>query len=355
MSKLRDRIANLSPEKRALRERMVVDGKRTSKDSQQPVQTIVAVPRGAPHPLSFSQERIWFLNQIAAEDVPYNTLFPLRMNGVLKRRALERALQELIARHEVLRTHFETANGAPVQVIDEPEPLPLTVTVVAGDDAQARELAVHRVLHDEVRVPFDLSRGSLLRCHLLQLGPERHVLALVMHHIIIDEWSADVLFRELALLYKAFAHDQQSPLPDLPIQYADYAVWQRQTMQGRFLQQQLAYWREQLQGMEPFRLPTDRPRPSVQTASGARLSRKLSITLRKRTEALARAEGVTWFMLLLAAFIVLLHRWSGQEEIVIGSPTASRHRPEIAGLIGFFVNSLVLRSDVSGDPTFKEL
>jgi amino acid adenylation domain-containing protein len=355
MSALNDRIAMLSPEKRALFERMLAGDKGAAAKPLPAEDRIVPVPRDGDLPVSFAQERMWFLSQFDGADAPYNILLPLRLTGRLSRDALARALTEIVARHEVLRTQFALMNGTLVQVIREPGALKIQADDLAGLSAQARDAEVKRMARAEVHAPFDLSEGPLLRCRLLALGEREHVLLLTLHHIVIDEWSTGIMFRELAALYRAFSAGEPSPLSPLGIQYADYAAWQRRWLASEDMPTHLRFWQRQLASMQPLRLPTDRPRPAVQTFSGTSRGRVLSRPLSEGIRALAQHERVTPFMLLLAGFAILLHRYCGQDDIVVGSPVANRNRPELADLIGFFVNSLVLRTDVGGDPTFAEL
>ncbi len=324
-------------------------------------------------PLSFSQQRLWFLDQLEPNSVAYQMPFPVRLAGALDVAALRRSLGEIVRRHEALRTTFVSVDGRPVQVIAPArgdvgvrggdgravrEP-PLPVVDLGGLLEDEREAAARHLGVDEVRRPFDLARGPLLRATLLRLGQADHVLLLNMHHIVSDGWSIGVLVRELAVLYEAFTTGPQdgtrSPLPALPIQYADYAAWQRDWLQGEALATQLGYWKRQLDGLAPLELPTDRPRPAMQTFRGGALSFELAPELSAALNALSRRAGCTLFMTLLAAFQALLARYSGQDDIVVGTFIANRHRPEVEGLIGFFVNNLVLRTDLSGDPTFREL
>ena len=214
---------------------------------------------------------------------------------------------------------------------------------------------MHRFTAEAARRPFDLSRGPLVRTTLLRLRQEEHILLLNMHHIVSDGWSMAVLFRELADLYEAYTNGKPSPLAELPIQYVDYAVWQRNWLRGEVLETQLSYWKKQLENISTLNLPTDRPRPAVQTFHGARQSLVLSTDLTQALKATSRKEGASLFMTLLAAFQILLHRLTGQEDIAVGSPIAGRNRSEVEGLIGFFINTLVLRTDLSGNPTFTEL
>jgi surfactin family lipopeptide synthetase A len=308
-------------------------------------------------PLSFAQERLWLLNQIGLVGSAYNAPFALRLSGNLLERALERSFTELLRRHEALRTRFVTQEGVPYQVIDPPEPLPIHRIDLSGvADATLRERDLLECMQKEQTRRFDLSEGPLLRCSLIALGPEEHVLFVTTHHIVVDGWSLGVIVHELSALYAAYAQDRPSPLPELKIQYADYAIWQRQWLQGDVLQEQLQYWREQLSGAPPeLALPTDRPRPEMESFQGATLSFQLPATLSNALRDLARAEGATLFMVALAAFQLLLARWSGQRDIVVGSPIAGRRNQETEGLIGFFVNTLALRTDLSGNPSFRSL
>ena len=320
---------------------------------------LVRASRKQALPLSFAQQRLWFIDRLDLQSSTYNLPAALRLTGPLNVECLERSLQEIVRRHEALRTTFEDdphrLGGAPTQVIgssvgslevvDLSEMLP---------DARAQELT--RVRTESAWLPFDLERGPLFRTSLLKLGEEEHVLLLTMHHIVSDGWSMGVLMRELETLYNAFHNDQPSPLPELPIQYADYAVWQREWLQGETLQRQIAYWKEHLGGAPALlELPADRPRPPVQSFRGAVQRAGLTAALTQGLKGLGQREGATLFMTLMAAFQVLLSRYSGQDDLVVGTPIANRTHSEIEGMIGFFVNTLALRTDLSGDPTFLEL
>ncbi len=352
MSDLSHRIANLSPELRARLENHLL-GLATAPAAGQ------AIPRRAssqPAPLSFAQQRLWFLEQLEPTSPLYNISAAVRLRGVLTVEALARSLEAIVARHEALRTTFTTQDGTPIQVIAETRPVHLPVIDLAAHADGEREVELQRILDAEARRPFDLSRDLMLRATLVRLGGNEHVLLLTLHHIAADGWSLDVLYRELANLYGALAQGLPISLPTLPIQYADYAVWQRQWLQGDVLEAQLAYWRQQLGDVRAaLTLPTDRPRPAVQTFRGAHRTRILPRALRDALEVLSRREGVTLFMTLLAAFQTLLHRYTAQADIVVGAPIAGRTRVETEGLIGFFVNTLALRTDVSGNPTFREM
>ncbi|MBZ4423347.1 non-ribosomal peptide synthetase, partial [Myxococcus sp. RHSTA-1-4] len=319
-------------------------------DSHAPA--IVPVPRSGPLPLSFAQQRLWFIDQLQPGSASYNMPTFMRMEGALDVDALQRAFDELVRRHEALRTTFTQQEGQPLQLIAPTGTLPLEQVDLGGLEPRAARAELERRLRDEMLRPFDLTTGPLVRAQLLKLGPSDHVLALDMHHIVSDGWSMGVLVREVAALYEAFTQGRPSPLPPLPIQYADYAVWQRQWLQGAVLDEQLGWWRQQLSGLSPLELPTDKPRPPVQTFRGARVPVALSPATSERLEALCQREGLTPFMALLAAFQVLLSRYSGQRDISVGSPIAGRQRGETEGLIGFFVNTLVMRARVEARSSF---
>jgi len=306
----------------------------------------------AEHPLSFAQQRLWFINKLEPNSPAYNIAIAIRIKGQLNEVALAQSLKEIIRRHKVLRTSFKALNGEPVQVILEREaedrgryfPLPNS------------ESEIQSFLVQEGQQPFDLAEVRLFRTKLLRLDAEESILIITMHHIIFDGWSAGVLIREVAALYKAFLTGEPSPLPELTIQYVDYAYWQREWLKGEILESQLAYWKQQLGGNLPvLNLPTDYPRPTVSTFRGARQTLVLPEVLRGGIKELSQQEGVTLFMILLAAFKTLLFRYTHQDDILVGSPIANRNLAEIQGMIGFFVNTLVLRSNLSGNPCFKEL
>ncbi|WP_420130689.1 amino acid adenylation domain-containing protein [Longimicrobium sp.] len=316
---------------------------------------VVPAGRTGALPLSFAQERLWFIDRLEPGSAVYNMPAALRLTGALDGAALERALGEIVRRHEVLRTVFGQVNGSPVQVIVPFGGFTLPVEDLSGLGELDREAAVRERAGEEARRAFDLAAGPLFRAALLRLDTDDHVLLLSMHHIVSDGWSMGVLDREMWTLYEAYRDGRASPLPELPVQYADYAVWQREQLAGEALDRQLAYWRERLAGApELLELPTDRPRPAVQTYRGASVPLELSLELLERLQALGRGEGATLYMTLLGAFQVLLSKYSGGDDIVVGSPIAGRTRGEVEGLIGFFINTLVLRTDLSGDPSFRE-
>ncbi len=314
------------------------------------VPPITRASRLGPMPLSFSQERLWFLDKLDPGSVAYNIPARLRMTGRLDVGALARALCEIVHRHEVLRTTFATVDGKPAQVIHDATDLRLAVEDAGGDEG-VREAAAA-----EMARPFDLAHGPLLRARLLRLSEDAHVLLLTMHHIVSDAWTKGVFLRELAALYEAFHAGRPSPLPELPVQYADYAAWQRSWLSGEALERQLDYWKVQLAGAPAaLDLPTSRPRPAVLTTRGARRRFSLSPDVTSGIEALARGAGATLFMTMLAAFDVLLKRYTWQSDLVVGTPVAGRTLPEIEPLIGFFVNTLVIRVRLDTDGSFVDL
>jgi amino acid adenylation domain-containing protein len=317
---------------------------------------IPRLPRHDHIPLSRSQEALWFLDQFEPNNNHYNEPVAFRLLGSLNLEPLQEAIDFIVFRHEVLRTTFTAVDGVPAQLVSPVQPLKLRMIDLSQVPTDEREEKIQELLKEETRRLFNLSSDLMLRVVVLKLGPEEHILLLVMHHIVSDGWSMGILYRELSALYEAFSQGKPSPLPDLPIQYADFAVWQREWLQGEVLERQISYWKEQLAGIPAvLNLPTDHPRPTVQSYRGAWRSIRLSKELTEAVKTLSRKEGVTLFMTLLAAFQTLLYRYTGQEDIVVGSPIANRNRAEIEGLIGFFVNTLVLRTKFDGDPTFKEL
>ena len=317
---------------------------------------VVPVERTGALPLSFAQERLWFIDQLEPGSAVYNIPVARHLGGALDQAALERSLGEIVRRHESLRTVFKEVDGSPVQVVAPFGGFTLPVEDLSGLSEADREAAVRQRTGEEARRAFDLAAGPLFRATLLRLHAEEHVLLLSMHHIVSDGWSMDVLFRELSALYAAYREGGESPLPELAVQYADYAVWQREQLEGEVLDRQLSYWTERLAGApELLELPTDRPRPPARTYQGAAVPVSFSPELLERLQTLGRSEGATLYMVLLGAFQVLLSKYGGGEDIVVGSPIAGRTRGEVEELIGFFINTLVLRTDLSGDPSFREM
>jgi amino acid adenylation domain-containing protein/FkbM family methyltransferase len=307
-------------------------------------------------PLSFAQQRLWFIDQLEPGSAFYNVPVAVRLKGRLNKDALDQTLTEIVRRHEVLRTRFGTVDGRAVQVIEEAALVKLEVVDLSELEVEEQEARVRDWAAQEAATPFDLSRGPLLRVKLLRLDEREHVALLTMHHIVSDGWSVAVLIKEVGALYSAYSAGQESPLPEPSIQYGDFALWQRAYLQGEVLEKQLAYWRRQLSGAPTLlRLPSDRPRPAVRTFRGGVELLELDQELSEKLRALSQRESVTLFMLLLAVFKLLLLKYSGQQDIVIGADVANRNRAETENLIGFFVNMLVLRTDLSGNPTFTEL
>ncbi|MCI0387273.1 MAG: condensation domain-containing protein, partial [Acidobacteria bacterium] len=307
-------------------------------------------------PASFAQQRLWFLDQFQPGSPFYNIPLAVRIKGALRIAALEQCIEAIVRRHESLRTTFATMEGEPVQVINPEMSIALDKVDLRELPEPERETETYRLAIAEAQRPFNLAQGPLLRTTLLKLGEDDYVLLLTMHHIVSDAWSLGVFIREMAALYDAFSRGEPSPLPDLPLQYADFAEWQREWLQGEVLETQLTYWKQQLgNNQTALRLPTDYSRPAVQTARGAKRSRLFSKHLCESLKELSQQEKVTLFMTLLAAFQTLLHRYTSQDDISVGTPIANRNWADIEGLIGCFINTLVMRTDLSGDPSFREL
>jgi len=314
------------------------------------------VPRDEPLPLSFAQQRLWFLDQFEPNSAFYNIPSAVRLIGDLDEAALRRALNEIVRRHESLRTHFVAADGEPLQVIADQLDLPIPLTDLSHLPAPEREARARQLTQKDAQTPFNLATGPLIRAALLRLEASEHIVLFTMHHIVSDGWSIGVLVNEFAAIYSAFVQNQPVPLPELPIQYADFAHWQRQWLSGDVLQRQLDYWTAQLSDSATLlTLPTDRPRPAVETHNGAALSFKISAQTAAGLNTLNKQTHTTLFMALAAAFDILLARYSGQDDICIGVPIANRNRAEIEPLIGFFVNTLVLRTHIDSTASFADL
>ncbi|WP_255316237.1 condensation domain-containing protein, partial [Myxococcus fulvus] len=318
---------------------------------------LVVVPRTGPLPLSFAQQRLWFLDRLQPGSPFYNIPSAIQLHGGVNLDALERALRTLVQRHEALRTSFHVqADGEAVQHIHTDVTLSVPVVDLQHVPESQREAEALRQAQAEAQKPFDLAHAPLLRASVLQLSEQRHILLVTVHHIVSDGWSNGILTREVGALYGAFAQGLPSPLAPLELQYADYAAWQRGWLKDEALAQQVGWWRQQLSGApHALELPTDRPRPPVQTSNGSTLPIELGAQLSAELRALCLREGVTPFMALLSAFQVLLARYSGQDDIVVGSPIANRQQAEIEGIVGFFVNTLALRARLSVGMTFREL
>jgi hypothetical protein len=345
------RIGELSREKREIVERLL----REKRAADVRGAGIPRRPMSNTAPLSFAQQRLWFLDQLTPGQPYYNECITLQLSLALNVAAMRRSVNEVVRRHEALRTTFKAVDGQPVQVIAPALTLPVPVMDLRTLPEPKREAEALRLATQEAQQPFDLTQGPLLRITLLCLGEQDYVCILTMHHIICDSWSMGVLIGELLSLYRAYSEGQPSPLQELPIQYADFAIWQRKWLQGAVLESQLAYWERQLANLPVLQLPTDRPRPAVQSFQGARQAITISAPMYAALKALSQQEGVTLFMVLLAAFQTLLHYYTGQDDIVVGAPTANRNRAELEGLIGFFVNTLVMRTNFAENPSCQEV
>ncbi|NRS16242.1 amino acid adenylation domain-containing protein [Brevibacillus sp. HB1.4B] len=307
-------------------------------------------------PLSFAQQRLWFLDQLVPNSPAYNVVAAFHLSGELHTNIMEQCVNEIVERHEALRTTFQVANGEPYQLIAPALQIPFPIVDLTGHHEAQREDEFRRLAKEESMYVFDLTKGPLLRVTLFRLGEDLNILLLNVHHIIIDGWSVGVFFREMVLLYQAYLADKPSPLPELPIQYADFSSWQREWLQGEVLEKQLSYWRETL-GKESsaLELPVDRTRPPIQTFQGGSLKLQIPSSLSHAMKALSEQENATLYMVLITALKILLHRYSGQNDIRVGVPVANRNRVEMENLVGFFVNTLVLKTDVSGNQSFREL
>lgn len=334
-------ITNLSPERRELLEMLL-------KQSD-------GIPRRAPEarvPISSSQQRFWIVDQLRPYSNVFNTSAAIRLQGLLKPDALQQALSEILRRHESLRATFTITDGQPVQVFSEASPIKLPRTSLHDVKEKDREGTTRRLVQQEASRPFDLARGPLFRVRLFSLTKTEHVFLFTVHHIVADGWSVGLLVHELAALYEAFVSDQPSPLPELRIQFGDFAVWERGYLSDELIEHQMAYWKRQLAGQLPqLALPTDRERSSL-TSDGAATYR---FRIPASIQALCRKENATLYTLLLAAYAALLYRYTGQSDVLIGSPTANRPHPDTEDLVGCFINTLLMRIDLSGNPAFRDL
>jgi amino acid adenylation domain-containing protein len=323
--------------------------------SAAPLHPLHARPHAGTLPVSLPQRRLWFLSQLEGANVAYNMPFVTQLSGSLDIGALSRSIDEIVRRHESLRTTFRLETEGPVQVIHPPAPVELHLDDLSGLDPVARRTELDQRIDHEVHWAFDIEQGPLLRARLFRVSAAHHVLSLVIHHIIGDGWSMGVFLRELAALYEAFTASRPSPLPTPTLQYADFSRWQEERLAGSVGEQQLAYWRKKLAHLEPLQLPTDRPRPAVEAFRGDHHVFRVDRELTRALKGLSGEEGVTLYVTLLAVFNVLLARIAGQDDIAVASTTANRKHPALEGLIGFFVNTVVVRSDLSDNPTFRAL
>ncbi len=346
-------MRNLSPEKQAL----LAQRLREKHELNQSQKASLFKPRTSgvnTFPLSFAQQRLWFLDQLTPGNTAYNMFSAVRLRGELNVTALEYAFNQITQRHESLRTTFQLVNEQPCQVITPTLQVTIPLIDISSLSQPEQETEARRLAQQEAQRPFNLSRGPLVRCTLLRLDENQYILLFAMHHIISDGWSMGILFREIILLSQGYKTGEALSLPALPLQYADFSIWQRDWLQGKVLETQLNYWKKQLAASPLLELRTDRPRPLIQTNHGAEHIFTCSPALTQALQALSRREGVTLFTTLLTAFQILLSRYTGQTDIVVGSPHANRNRVEIEGLIGYFVNTLVLRTDLAGNPSIRE-
>ncbi|HEX8186014.1 MAG TPA: condensation domain-containing protein, partial [Blastocatellia bacterium] len=349
------RVGTLSEAKRLLLELRLKEKSRDRRQSPQAL-TINRADRSGSLPLSFAQQRLWLIHQLDPTSCAYNIQATVRMEGPLNASLLEQSLNRVISRHESLRTSFSLAKGQLLQVIAGPEPVNISAIDLSTMPEAEREGYARRIASEQARHAFDLAEAPLLRASLIKLAEQDHIFSLTMHHIISDGWSMGILLREMVSFYNAYSSRQSPPVANLPIQYVDYAQWQRQWMRGEALAAELDYWKKKLEGAATtLELPTSKPRPPFQSFKGRVESFTLSQAFADKLRAFCRTEGVTLFMLLLAAFKLLLYRYTMREEIVVGSPVANRNRPGVEQLIGLFINTIILRTDLSGDPTFRDL
>src|SRR6266496_1513149 len=346
------------------RRKRLSDGKCTvmneASESHEPLNTGSVPETGAQRsyafPMSFAQQRLWFLEQCEPGNTLYNIVWPMRLCGRLNVGALELSLNEIVRRHEVLRATFRTLDDQPLQVIAPSLTLSLFPQDLTGLAEDQQQVEIQRLAQQAAETPISLGEGPMLRAKLIRLREEEHALILSLHHIVSDRWSRGIFFRELGSLYNAFSQGKANPLPELPLQYTDFAVWQREWLSGENLEKQVSYWKQQLAGAPAsLELPADRARPALPSFQGRVYAFDISKELRQALNAFSRREGVTLFMTMLAGFQTLLARYSGQEDIVVGTPIANRNRAEIEGLIGFFANTFALRTSISGNSTSREL
>ncbi len=353
MNNVSTRLASLTPEERAA---LVMQLKRKTQRAEKAVDNIPRLENTTDAPLSFAQQRLWFLHQLEPLNTAYHLPLYYDLDGPLDIAAFERSLNEIVRRHEVLRTVFRESNGTVVQIVLPSLHVELPLIDLSELSGAEAEREIERLIDAESAGPFSLEVGPLLRAKLLKVSEEEHGFLLVIHHIVTDGWSMELFMGELVALYEAFSVAEPSPLEELALQYRDFAAWQRESITGERLEEQLAYWKDKLSGELPvLDLPTDHPRPLRMTYAGADQTFDVTQSLTEKLNELSNREGATLFMALLAAFVTLLHRYTGQADILLGTAIAGRNRREIENLIGFFVNTLVLRTDLSGNPTFREL
>ncbi|MDJ0728708.1 MAG: amino acid adenylation domain-containing protein [Crocosphaera sp.] len=357
MSDLLKRLENLSPEKRELvLQKLKQQQSKLGNNQEKQKLSLIPISRKEKIPLSFAQTRLWFLAEFDQENSPYHVPIFWQIKGQLNINVLKQAIAEIINRHEVLRTTFSVVDESPVQVINSPSLLTIPVIGLEGETEEIKLQKAQQLAIEELETPFDLSNYPLFRVKILKINPNFHILLLVIHHIIFDGWSVNIFRQELSTLYQSFLNNQPSSLEKLSLQYADFSYWQKQWLQGERLETQLNYWQQQLKNAPPIlEFPTDKPRPPVQTYEGSSQFIRLNETLTQQLKQLSQTSGTTLFMTLLTAFKVLLYRYSGQEDIIVGTAIANRNRQELESLMGFFVNTLALRTQISENVTFLEL
>jgi hypothetical protein len=334
----------------------IIELLRQAKTAVQSSSTIKPRLREGDRPVSFSQQRLWFLDRMQPGSPLYNIPVGLRLTGRLNAIGLEQCFDEIVRRHLILRTTFANRNGKPTQIVRSRLTLTLPLVDLRSIPESRRTVKAQQLASDEAIRPFDLEHGPLLRVTFIRLDSEEYLGLLTMHHIVSDGWSAAILVRELGALYRCFCDGRESDLAELSVQYLDFAAWQRERIQGEILERQMSYWKERLAGAPPaLDLPTDHPRPALRSHNGARQSLSVRKDIAEAVKRLSQQEGATLFMAFLGIFNALLYRYTGQEDIVVGVPIAGRNRVEIENLIGFFVNTLVLRVRLSDNPTFREL
>jgi Condensation domain len=358
MKGLSERISALSPAQRALLEARLKEKGLEAAEAAVASRT-ESIPKRKQHdlcPLSFDQERLWLMDQMEPGNPAYNIYTASRLVGPLDLEIMRRAVNEIVRRHEILRTRFAVKDGSPVMVIAPALNLELTVDDLRALPSTERGREAVRRVNDLVGRPFDLARGPLLRVGVMKIAEQEHVIHVTMHHTITDRWSAAIVEHELAVIYAAFSKGQPSPLPEPSIQFPDFAAWQREWLQGEILEDQLSYWKKQLSGAPMvLDLPTDRPRPSRLTFRGARERLLISRSLFDQLKALSQREGATMFMTLLAAYYLLLYIWTRQQDILVGLTVSNRERPETVGTVGYLLNMVVVRARASEGKTFKNL
>ena len=354
MSDLDRRLDKLSPEKRALVLQQLRKKKASERDASKIIRKRVD---GSIYPLSYAQQRMWFLNQWEPDNPLYNITAAVRINGDLNINAFTSSIEEVVHRHEVLRAYFVPGDdGYPVQKIHQGHKLALTTIDIQDLPPGEIDQELTRLIQKEALKPFDLTVYPLIRGSIIQVGNTERIVLLTIHHIVADGWSVGVFIQEVASLYEASVTDRPSPLPEIDVQYADFAAWQKEWMHGEVLELQLAYWLDRFQEIPPpLELPTDRPRPAVQTFEGAVEIIRIPKDVVEGVRDIGKRENASLFMTLLTAFYIILHRYSGQDEICIGSPISNRGRIEIERLIGLFVNTLALKADLTGSPSFIDL